>query len=67
VTEVKRLAKIEEANKLLHLLTSSVTHEMLTPLRCIVSMCTQLLKELKNSPKKSTAELIMNTAKMILS
>ena len=67
VTEVQRIAKIEETNKLLNLLTSSVTHEMLTPLRCIVSMCAQLLKELESSTKKSTAELIMITAKMILS
>lgn len=37
ITELKKLAQIEADNKLLHMLTSSVTHEMVTPLKCMVS------------------------------
>ena len=67
VTEKKKLAKIEKANKLLHMLTSSVTHEMVTPLKCMISFAAIILKELQNSPKRKEAELIMTTAKLLLS
>jgi light-regulated signal transduction histidine kinase (bacteriophytochrome) len=66
VTELKKLAKIEADNKLLQLLTSSVTHEMVTPLKCIVNFSESLVKELRNSPKKHEAELIMTTSKLLL-
>jgi hypothetical protein len=46
VTEVKKAAKIQAANKLLSLLTSTVTHEMVTPLKCMISFATSVLKEL---------------------
>lgn len=36
ITEVRKFSKISENNKVLTLLTSSVTHEMITPLKCIV-------------------------------
>jgi len=61
------LAKIEADNKLLHMLTSSVTHEMVTPLKCMVSFSETVLKELENSPKKHEAELIVVTSKLMLS
>jgi signal transduction histidine kinase len=67
VTEVKRLAKIEADNKLLHMLTSSVTHEMLTPLKCMVSFSKTVLRALADSPKKYEAKLIMTTSKLLLS
>ena len=67
VTEVKKAAKIQAANKLLSLLTSTVTHEMVTPLKCMISFATSVLKELQNSPKKHEAELILTTAKLLLS
>ena len=38
VTEVKKAAKIQEANKILSMLTSTVTHELLTPLKCMISL-----------------------------
>lgn len=66
VTELKKIAKIEADNKLLQLLTSSVTHEMVTPLKCIVNFSESLVKELRNSPKKHEAELIMTTSKLLL-
>ena len=37
VTESKTLARVEQQNSLLTMLQSSVTHEMMTPLRCIVN------------------------------
>lgn len=37
ITGLKKLAKIQADNKLLNMLTQSVTHEMVTPLKCMVS------------------------------
>lgn len=67
VTDKSKLAKIEADNKLLHMLTSSVTHEMVTPLKCMVSFSEIVVKALANSPKKYEAELIMTTSKLLLS
>jgi len=36
ITEIRTFSKISENNKMLTLLTSSVTHEMITPLKCII-------------------------------
>ena len=40
ITEQLELAKIEEDNRLLQMLTSSVTHEMVTLLKCVVELST---------------------------
>ena len=60
------LAKIEADNKLLQLLTSSVTHEMVTPLKCIINFSESLIKEFWNSPKRNEIELIATTSKLLL-
>ena len=66
ITNLKKLAKIEAENKLLQLLSSSVTHEMVTPLKCIINFSESLIKELRNSPKKTEAELILTTSILLL-
>ena len=66
-TESKRLARSEANTRMVQLLSSSVTHEMVTPLKCIISFATSLQKELKHSPKCKEAELIYVTAKLLLS
>jgi signal transduction histidine kinase len=51
---------------MLSMLTSSVTHEMITPLKCIIQFGTTLLKS--SDPKVvKEAELIVSTAKLLLS
>lgn len=67
VTESKRLACSEANARMVQLLSSSVTHEMVTPLKCIISFATSLQKELKHSAKCREAELIYVTAKLLLS
>jgi K+-sensing histidine kinase KdpD len=67
VTEIQKFAKIEADNKLLQMLTSSVTHEMVTPLKCMVSFSETVVKALADSPKRYEAELIMTTSKLLLS
>jgi hypothetical protein len=36
ITEIDKLAKLSAENKMLGLLNSSVSHEMITPLKCII-------------------------------
>ena len=67
MTESKRLARSEANTRMVQLLSSSVTHEMVTPLKCIISFANSLQKELKHSPKCKEAELIYVTAKLLLS
>jgi hypothetical protein len=66
ISEINNYAKVSAENKMLSLLTSSVTHEMITPLKCIIQFGTTLLKS--NDPHVvKEAELIVSTAKLILS
>lgn len=51
VTESKTLARVEQQNSLLTMLQSSVSHELMTPLRCIVNFAQILERELKHSPR----------------
>lgn len=66
-TESKRLQEVESNNRLLTLLQSNVTHEMLTPLKCIISFAKSLDRELKHSEKRKDAEMISLTASLVLS
>jgi len=38
LSDFYKLQKSENQNKLLNLLNSTVSHEMITPLRCIINM-----------------------------
>lgn len=51
---------------MLSLLNSSVTHEMITPLKCIIQFGSNLLKS-KDPTVHMEAELIVSTTKLILS
>jgi len=46
ISDISTLARVSAENKMLNLLTSSVTHEMLTPLKCIIEFAQILIKEL---------------------
>jgi hypothetical protein len=66
ISEINNYAKVSAENKMLSLLTSSVTHEMITPLKCVIQFGTTLLKSKDPSVVKE-AELIVSTAKLLLS
>lgn len=67
VTEGLLLARAEHKSKMVELLSSSVSHEMLTPLKCIASFANSLQKELRHNAKRKDAELIYVTSKLLLS
>ena len=62
ITIFKNNAKLSEKNKVLNLMSSSVSHEMLTPLKCIVSIV-DLLRRKKYSDVSITnnLEIVANT------
>jgi len=66
MSDVDKYAKVEAENKILSLLTTSVTHEMITPLKCIVQFGTTLLKSTDPLAVKE-AGLIVSAAKLLLS
>jgi hypothetical protein len=66
ISDIDKYAKVSAENKMLSLHTSSVTHEMITPLKCIIQFGTTLLKSTDPKAVKE-AELIVSTAKLILS
>ena len=67
ITEVTKFAKISENNKVLTLLTSSVTHEMITPLKCIIQFTHKVLSQTTDPDKRKDLELILSTAQLLLS
>jgi len=58
---------VENEHKLLSLLTASVSHEMLTPIKCIVQMTKSLSENLKTGEFKYEAKLILSTTKLLMS
>jgi signal transduction histidine kinase len=68
VTAHKQLVKAENENKMLSFLQASVSHELLTPIKCIGSFAQELIYALiSNSVLKYKAELIHSTSKILLS
>lgn len=53
--------KIESENRFLNTLTSTVTHEMMTPLNCIITFGRSLL----TTKYKAKAKVIVNVAQLI--
>ena len=39
ITKARQLVKVKKHNELLHMLSSSVTHEMVTPLKAMINLC----------------------------
>lgn len=68
VTANKQLEKVQGENKMLSMLQASVSHELITPIKCIGTFAKELVEmNAGNSSKKSKAELIESTSKILLS
>jgi K+-sensing histidine kinase KdpD len=66
MTQIKENAKLSADNKMLSLMSSAVSHEMITPLKCIITMAQVLSKKITNESLKYDVELISITSKMLL-
>ena len=51
---------------MLTLLTSSVTHEMITPLKCIIQFTVSVLQRTNDPEKRKDLELVLMTAQLLL-
>ena len=67
ISELRKFQKISENNKILTLLTSSVTHEMITPLRCIIQFTHNVLKQTPDLKQRKELQLILSTSQLLLS
>lgn len=67
VTEICENSRLHSDNKMLGLMSSNVSHEMLTPMRCIISI-TDLMKStpLDQYAIKSNLSIVSNTAQIVL-
>lgn len=75
VSQIKEAAKLSAELKMVSLFASSVSHEMLTPLRCIVNLVKGIQKKLQDKFEdkefvgreldliNSTAQLLLNQVK----
>lgn len=48
ITQIQKLSEISAKNEMLTLCTSSVSHEMITPLKCINLITEKLISEIKD-------------------
>ena len=66
ITTQRRLEKVQEQNEMLHLVTSSVSHDLMTPIQCIISFANKILTELKSGKTRHKANLIRSAGKLLL-
>lgn len=52
---------------MLTLLTSSVTHELITPLKCIIQLTLSVLQRTNDPVKRKDLELVLMTSQLLLS
>jgi len=66
LTAQLKLEQAEQKSSLLSLLTSSVSHELITPIRCMVTFGNELVNSKLKDKIKRKASLIVNTGKLVL-
>ena len=66
ISAQENLELAEEKNTLLNLMTSSISHELMTPIRCIITFAEELLKKLRKGNSHHNASMIRNTGKLLL-
>ena len=64
-TDFLKLENSENQNKMLSVLNATVSHEMMTPLRCIISFGEAAALDAKQPQQKRKINLIVSTAKRL--
>lgn len=65
ITDVKRLAFVEYQHLRMQLRQSSVTHELVTPLKCITSFAMELSRKEMDKTNRDVIKLIASTSKLV--
>lgn len=66
ISKISENANLKAENKMLGLMSSSVSHEMITPIKCIIQMISSFQKKLDDQLLILDLELVLNTAQMLL-
>jgi light-regulated signal transduction histidine kinase (bacteriophytochrome) len=62
VSKIRENSKLAADNKMLQVYNSSVSHELLTPLRCIVEISQKLIKQQKSTEAEFNMQLVVNAS-----
>ena len=65
LTQDLQLQYVTHKNDLLNKLTASVSHEMITPIKCIITYAQNLLKRLHNEDDSKMIFCVLRTAQML--
>ena len=66
ITQIKQNVKLSSDNKMLSLMSSAVSHEMITPIKCMISMTGELKNKITDKTQLYNVKLIETTSKMLL-
>ena len=66
VTEIEKASELESQNKVISMLNSTLNHEMLAPLRCMIRISTNMLGRVPFELRKQL-KVLLNTATFLLS
>jgi hypothetical protein len=62
---IRQNMKLQSQNKMMSLLQSSISHEMLTPIRCIIETLKLIKKRVSRSDVEGDLRLVINTSHML--
>ena len=65
LTSLKRVDQLQSQNDLLNLMTANVSHEMDTPLKCMIILADKIIKQTKCEQKRQMAILIKSSGSLI--
>ena len=65
LTHLKRVDQLKNQNDLLNLMTANASHEMDTPLKCIICLADKIIDQTKSEEKKQMAIMIKNSGSLI--
>ena len=65
LTDVHRLQETTRENELSKMLQATLSHEVMTPLKCIMTFVASILKATDTATAHKYANLIQNTAKIL--
>lgn len=66
ISKIQQLTQLKSENEMLGLLSSSVSHEMLTPLKCIISVAYRVKGLFHDAKSKEMVETIISAAGLTL-
>jgi signal transduction histidine kinase len=67
ITNEQKLRSAQHKTKVMAHISSCISHELMTPIRCIITFAMLLVRELQDEALNQKASMIASTAKLLLS